>query len=210
MTENKTTIYVVDDNPSVRRALLYLFRSLDYEVEVFSSATAFLKSEFDAHPACIVLDVRMPRMSGIDLQQELKKAGSNLPIVFITAHGDIDMAVQAMKDGAVDFLPKPFDEQDLIESVDRALQYHRDTHESSEELEVFRLRLVRLSPREREVFDRVVQGLLNKEIAWDLGTVEQTIKVHRARVMKKMETETLADLVRMAERLGIRGPDPSE
>ncbi len=210
MAEPRTTIYIVDDNPSVRRALSSMFRSLDHDVEIFPSAIAFLKSDFDAHPACIVLDVRMPSMSGIDLQKELKAAGSDLPIVFITAHGDIDMAVQAMKEGAVDFLPKPFDEQDLIDSVDQALRYHRDTYESSEELDAIRLRLDRLSPREREVFDRVVQGLLNKEIAWELGTVEQTIKVHRSRVMKKMETEILADLVRMAERLGIRGPERSE
>ncbi len=211
VTPECTTIFVVDDNPSVRRALSRLFRSLGHEVEVFASATEFLKASPQAAPACVVLDVRMPRMNGLGLQAELSTLFPDLPIVFITGHGDIDMAVQAMKDGAVDFLPKPFDDQDLIDSVDRALDYHRVRLEEREQRDAMELRVARLSPREHDVFERVVKGMLNKQIGFELGTTEKTVKVHRARVMKKMEAESLADLVRMAERLGIEGPvDPEE
>jgi FixJ family two-component response regulator len=200
------TVFVVDDNPSVRKALSRLFRSLNYSVEVFPSATQFLKVQPDAEPACVVLDVRMPRMSGLDLQKELADAGSDLPIVFITGHGDIDMAVKAIKDGAVDFLPKPVDDQDLIDSVDRALAYHADLREENRGKDLLEERRKRISPREHEVFERVVKGMLNKQIGFELGTTEKTIKVHRGRVMEKMEAESLADLVRMAQRLGIEGP----
>ena len=206
----KSTVYVVDDNPSVLKALSRLFRSMDYETESFASAKQFLQNELDAHPACVVLDVRMPRMSGLDLQRELVEANSDLPIIFITGHGDIDMAVQAMKDGAVDFLPKPFDDQDLLDSVERALKHHLEIREISEKLQEAEERVIRLTPREREVFEHVVKGMLNKQIAYDLGTVEKTIKVHRARVMQKMEAESLADLVRMAGRLGIEGPSQDD
>jgi FixJ family two-component response regulator len=206
----KPTVYVVDDNPSVLKALSRLFRSMDYETESFSSAKLFLQNKPDAHPACVVLDVRMPRMSGLDLQRELGHAQSDLPIIFITGHGDIDMAVQAMKDGAVDFLPKPFDDQDLLDSVERALQHHENIRETNEKLHEAEEYVQRLTPREREVFEHVVKGMLNKQIAYELGTVEKTIKVHRARVMQKMEAESLADLVRMAGRLGIEGPSRAE
>ncbi len=204
------TVYVVDDNPSIRRALSRLFRSLGHKVETFPSATHFLEAVPMAGPACVVLDVRMPRMSGLDLQQELAKVAPDLPIVFITGHGDIDMAVQAMKDGAVDFLPKPFDDQDLIDSVERALEYHRNRVRDREQIEELEKRRALLSPRENEVFERVVKGMLNKQIGFELGNAEKTVKVHRARVMKKMEAESLADLVRMAQRLGIEGPDVLE
>jgi FixJ family two-component response regulator len=208
--ETKPTVFIVDDNPSVRRALSRLFRSLDYEAETFSSAKKFLEDAPDHFPACVVLDVRMPRMSGLDLQHELGELGSDLPIIFITGHGDIDMAVQAMKDGAVDFLPKPFDDQDLLDSVERALQHHREIRTVSDRREEISERMARLTPREREVFERVIKGMLNKQIGFELGTTEKTIKVHRARVMEKMEAESLADLVRMAGRLGIEGPTASE
>ena len=208
--EQKPTVYVVDDNPSVRKALSRLFRSINYEVEAFASAKQFLQATPDGHPACVVLDVRMPRMSGLDLQKELAGLDSDLPIVFITGHGDIDMAVQAMKDGAVDFLPKPFDDQDLLDSVERALQHHWDTRETNLRRQDTEKRMERLTPREREVFERVVKGMLNKQIGYELGTTEKTIKVHRARVMGKMEAESLADLVRMAGRLGIEGPASPE
>ena len=207
VTETQATVYVVDDNPSVRKALARLFRSLGHEVEAFASAKQFLMADPDGYPACVVLDVRMPRMSGLDLQHELADMDSDLPIVFITGHGDIDMAVQAMKDGAVDFLPKPFDDQDLIDSVARALEHHRGARESSLQRQEVEKRLARLTPREREVLEHVVKGRLNKQIAFDLGTAEKTIKVHRGRVMEKMEAESLADLVRMAGRVGIEGPD---
>jgi len=210
MSETKPIIYIVDDNPSVRKALSRLFRSMDYDAETYPSAKQFLEDVPSGNPACVVLDVRMPRMSGLDLQMELANLGSDLPIVFITGHGDIDMAVQAMKDGAVDFLPKPFDDQDLIDSVERALQHHRDLRVSGQARHEVEERLVRLTPRERQVFEHVVKGMLNKQIAFDLGTSEKTIKVHRGRVMQKMEAESLADLVRMAGRVGIEGPSPAE
>jgi len=202
----RPTIYIVDDNASVRKALSRLFRSMDYEAVAYSSAKHFLEDIPSGYPACVVLDVRMPRMSGLDLQLELANLGSDLPIVFITGHGDIDMAVQAMKDGAVDFLPKPFDDQDLIDSVEGALRHHRDIRASGQARRDVRERLERLTPREREVLEHVVKGMLNKQIAYDLGTSEKTIKVHRGRVMHKMEAESLADLVRMANRVGIEGP----
>ncbi len=206
VTELSPTVYVVDDNPSVLKALSRLFRSMDYNTESFSSAKQFLQNDFKAVPACVVLDVRMPRMSGLDLQKELVLLGTDLPIIFITGHGDIDMAVQAMKDGAVDFLPKPFDDQDLLDSVERAIKHHLEVRTISAKRIESEDRVERLTPREREVFERVVKGMLNKQIAFDLGTAEKTIKVHRARVMQKMEAESLADLVRMAGRLGIEGP----
>jgi RNA polymerase sigma factor (sigma-70 family) len=149
-------------------------------------------------------------MSGLDLQAELLEMDSDLPIVFITGHGDIDMAVQAMKDGAVDFMPKPFDDQDLIDSVERALRHHSQARASKSVRREIEDRMARLTPREREVFERVVKGMLNKQIGYELGTTEKTIKVHRARVMEKMEAESLADLVRMAGRLGIEGPLPAD
>lgn len=206
MNENTPVVYVVDDSQSVRNALDRLFRSEGYRTEAFASARQFIEASPDAQPACIVLDVRMPRMSGLDLQRELAARAIDLPIVFITGHGDIDMAVQAMKDGAVDFLPKPFEEQDLLDSVARALERHRQTHESHLRRQEVAERLDRLTPCERAVFERVVKGMLNKQIGFELGTTEKTVKVHRARVMEKMGAESLADLVRMAVRVGIEGP----
>lgn len=199
-------VHIIDDNSSVRRALKRLLASVGIEAQVYSSARQFLDAETADVPSCLVLDVRMPRMSGLELQDRLLEQGRQIPIVFITGHGDINMAVTAMKKGAVDFLPKPFGDQDLIDAIHRALaQHERLRHELSERAEV-EARLQRLTPREREVMELVITGLLNKQVAGELGTSEKTVKVHRARVMEKMEAESLAELVRLAARVDIHGP----
>jgi len=209
MTEATPMVFVVDDSASVRRALSRLLTSVGLRVEAFASAAQFLEHDLPDEPSCVVLDVRMPRMSGLDLQKEMAARGIDIPIVFITGHGDINMAVQAMKDGAVDFLPKPFDDQDLIDSIDRALSGHRLRRDEQAEIAEIQARADRLTPRERQVLELVITGLLNKQVAHELGTSEKTIKVHRGRVMEKMEAESLAELVRLAGRLGIDGPSGS-
>ena len=181
-------------------------KSVGLQVEVFSSARQFLDHELPDVPCCVVLDVRMPRMSGLDLQRELAGRGSDIPIVFITGHGDIDMAVKAMKDGAVDFLPKPFNDQDLVDAINRALDKHQARREQQAGIAEIQARLERLTPRERQVMELVITGSLNKQIAAELGTGEKTIKVHRARVMEKMEAGSVAELVKLAARVGIDGP----
>jgi len=202
-------VHIVDDNASVRRALTRLLDSVGIEAATYSSARQFLEAKLSDVPSCLVLDVRMPRMSGLELQARLLERGRHLPIVFITGHGDINMAVSAMKKGAVDFLPKPFGDQELIDAIHRALaQHERFRHERSEQQEI-ETRLERLTPREREVMEHVITGRLNKQVAGELGTSEKTIKVHRARVMEKMEAESLAELVRMVARVGINGPSPA-
>lgn len=213
MSGQQSLVYVVDDDASVRRALQRLIKSVGLDIQAFASAREFLEFERPDRPSCVVLDVRMPRMSGLDMQKALAEGGATIPIVFITGHGDINMAVQAMKDGAVDFLPKPFHDQDLIDAVKRALDGYQELQAAQVEINAVWERIERLTPRERQVMEMVVTGMLNKQIAFDLGTAEKTIKVHRGRVMEKMEAESLADLVRMAGRVGIEGPDgarPSE
>jgi FixJ family two-component response regulator len=197
-------VFLVDDDPSVRRALARLIKSAGHQVHTFASAREFLGTEAGGEQAaCLVLDVRMPGLTGIDLQRQLQILNRNVPIVFITGHGDIPMSVQAMKAGAVDFLPKPVRDTDLLRAIKQALT--RAVHDRTErnELEDIQRRVEKLTPREREVMALVVSGLLNKQIAFELGTVEKTIKVHRARVMEKMQAESLADLVRLAEKAGI-------
>ncbi len=204
MNDLSLTVFLVDDDASIRRALARVIKSGAYQVQTFASAREFLDSGLQSHgPACLVLDVRMPGRSGLDLQRELQTRTLVLPIIFITGHGDIPMSVKAMKAGAVDFLPKPVHDADLLRAVEQAL--HRATRERAErdELEDIQGRVQTLTPREREVMALVVRGLLNKQIAFELGTVEKTIKVHRARVMDKREVGSLAELVRMAERAGI-------
>jgi FixJ family two-component response regulator len=197
-------VFVVDDDTSVRKALTRLIKSAGYQVETFASAREFLESEWHSGaPACLVLDVRMPGLSGIDLQRELQTAGAILPIVFITGHGDIPMGVKAMKDGAVDFLAKPVKDKELLGAIERALARAVRDYTEREEMEEIQSRINSLTRREREVMALIVRGLLNKQVAFELGTVEKTIKVHRARVMEKMQVESLADLVRVAERVGI-------
>jgi FixJ family two-component response regulator len=200
----QATVFLVDDDTSVRRALARLIRSAGHQVQTFGSAREFLEKNSDrTNSACLVLDVRMPGLSGIDLQGKLQAANAPLPIIFVTGHGDIPMSVKAIKDGAVDFLPKPVQAPELLRAIEQALARSARERTERAEREEIRRRLETLTPREYEVMARVVRGMLNKQIAFELGTVEKTIKVHRARVMEKMQAESLADLVRITERLGI-------
>jgi FixJ family two-component response regulator len=200
------TVFVIDDDPSVRRALERQLRTAGFRVETFESAQAYVAQAPKAATACIVTDVRMPGMSGLDLQESLAQAGRTLPMVFITGHGDIPMSVRAMKGGAVNFLPKPFSERDILTAVAEALERSRAAGRAREETERLRVRHETLTPREREVLELVAAGLLNKVIADRLGVAESTIKVHRGRVMEKMGAASVADLVRMSERLGLAPP----
>jgi FixJ family two-component response regulator len=197
------TVFLVDDDASVRKALTRLLRSAGYDVKAFASAREFLDNAQDEGPACLVLDIRMPGLSGIDLQRELQTANAILPIIFITGHGDIPTSVKAMKAGAVDFLPKPVKDHDLLTGIEQALARSARERAERADLEDIQSRIDSLTPRERQVLEHVVAGQLNKEVAYDLGTVEKTIKVHRARVMDKMGVKSLAELVRLAERAGI-------
>ena len=198
-------VFLVDDDPSVRRALARLIKSAGHQVQTFASAQEFLGTRAGGEKAaCLVLDVRMPGITGIELQRQLQALNRNVPIVFMTGHGNIPMSVQAMKAGAVDFLPKPVKDTDLLRAIEQALARAVRDRAERNELEDVRERVERLTPREREVMVLVVSGLLNKQIAFELGTVEKTIKVHRARVMEKMQVDSLAHLVRLAEKIGIR------
>jgi FixJ family two-component response regulator len=203
------TVFLVDDEASVRRALARLIKSAGYQVQTFASAREFLDaSPCAAGPACLVLDVRMPGLSGMDLQRQLETTNLILPVIFVTGYGDIPTTVKAMKAGAVDFLPKPVRDTDLLRAVEQALARARREGAERKELEDIRRRIDTLTAREREVMHLVVKGWLNKQIAFELGTVEKTIKVHRARVMEKMQVQSLAELVRVAEK--ISPPPKSE
>ena len=197
------TVYVVDDDPSMRRALERMFRTLGYGVETFDSAAAFLAHDNEAPPCCAVLDVRMPMTDGLELQAQLRDAGKALPVVFITGYGDIPTSVRAMKTGAIDFIEKPFSDEDLLRAVRAALDASGGTMLAGNLRAALEAKAKSLSPREREVFVLVAQGLPNKAIGAQLGAAEKTIKVHRGRVMGKMAANSLAELVRMAERLGL-------
>ena len=199
------TVYLVDDDNSVRKALARLIRAAGYEIKTFASAHEFIASTPATHGVgCLVLDVRMPGLNGLELQNAMRAANMPIPIIFITGHGDIPMSVRAMKAGAVDFLPKPVQSKVLLGAIDQALA--RAALESKDLAETKQLQACfdSLTPREQEVMALVVTGLLNKQIAHELGTVEKTVKVHRARVMVKMQAASVADLVRFAEKLGIR------
>jgi len=206
MNETDPIIFVVDDDASVRKALQRLLVSAGLSVEAFASAQEFLAHPRQDGPSCLVLDVRLPGPSGLDLQAQLAAANLRLPIIFITGHGDVPMSVRAMKAGAIDFLPKPFNDQDLLNAIQLALERDRKAKQQQAELAEIQQRVDTLTPREREVFALVVTGLLNKQIAAELGASEKTIKVHRARVMEKMHADSLADLVRLAEKVGITAP----
>jgi FixJ family two-component response regulator len=206
MTEVSPVVFVVDDDLSVRRSTERLIRSIGLEVQTFTSAREFLKNPRPERPACLVLDVRMPGLSGMDLQRELTQSGIHIPIIFITAHGDIPMSVRAMKAGATEFLTKPFRSRNLLEAIRAAIDRDRKALKDRSEIEELRQRYERLTPREREVLPLVAAGLLNKQVAGKLATTERTIKFHRAHIMKKACAESVADLVRMVEKLGIERP----
>jgi len=204
MNDSRPIVFVVDDDPAVSVSMKRLIRSLGLEVQTFSSAQDFLRTKRPDAPGCLVLDVRLPDLSGLDLQQELAKANVDLPIVFVTGHADIPMSVRAMKAGAVEFLTKPFREQDLLEAIQHAIGQHRTSRQQRAEISELQQRQDLLTPREREVFPLVASGLLNKQIAHQLGASEKTIKIHRSQLMRKMKANSLADLVRMSERLTFR------
>jgi len=203
MAKTPDTVFVIDDDAAVREALQSLLRSVGLRATTFASAREFLTSRRPDAPACLVLDVRLPGLSGLDLQRELAAAAIDLPIIFITGHGDIPMTVQAMKAGAVEFLTKPFRDQDLLDAIAQALERDRAARAQRAGVAELHERYAELTPREREVMGLVVSGLLNKQIAAELGISEITIKVHRGQVMQKMGAESVADLVRMADKLGV-------
>jgi len=200
---SEATVYIVDDDAGIGRALCRLVRAIGLDAVAFSSAQAFLDHPRSTGPACLVLDVRMPGLGGLDLQARLDEARHTLPIVFVTGHGSVPTSVRAMKGGAVDFLQKPFNEDELIAAVQRALTLSRQAHSVATARAEIDRRVRTLTPREREVMALVVKGLLNKQIAGELGAAEKTVKVHRGRVMHKMQADSVADLVHMAERIGL-------
>jgi FixJ family two-component response regulator len=206
--ETDTIVFVIDDDPSMRKALTNLFRSVGLRAEVFGSAREWLESKLPEVASCLVLDIRLPGPSGLDFQAELAKANIQIPIIFMTGHGDIPMTVKAMKAGAVDFLTKPFRDQDMLDAV--AVAIERDRTRRKEEKIVAELRAVfeTLTTRERDVLALVASGLMNKQIAAEIGLAEITVKIHRGHLMRKMGARSLADLVRMAEMLGIRRAKP--
>jgi len=209
----QSIVFVVDDDPSVRESIERLLGTIDLSVQVFGTAREFLNSDRPEIPACLVLDVRLPGISGLDFQRELSKANIRIPIIFITAHGDVPMSVKAMKAGAVEFLIKPFHDQDLLDAVQMALERDRLRRLRDSEIADLQRRLRTLTPREREVLPLVISGLLNKQIAAEMNASEATVKVHRSQLMRKLEAKSVPDLVRMAEKLEIRTatpkPDPS-
>jgi FixJ family two-component response regulator len=203
--EESPTVVVVDDDPSIRTALNDLFQSVGLQVRVFESAREFLANQRPDGPCCLVLDVRLPGKSGLDFQRELNDENVHLPIIFLTGHGDIPMSVRAMKAGAVEFLTKPFREQDLLDAVQVALDRDRATREDAKLLAALQRRFASLTPREQAVMGLIVAGRRNKQIAGEIGTSEVTVKVHRSNLMRKMEALSLADLIVMASKLGLAG-----
>jgi FixJ family two-component response regulator len=203
MIDQGPIVYVVDDDSAVRNAVDSLIRSVGLKVRTFASADEFFRTKISSAPGCIILDVRMPGMSGVDLQKELLRLENEMPIIFITGHGDIPMAVRVMKAGAVEFLTKPFRDQDLLDAIQQAIARDDNRRKELRDVAGLRGRLESLTRREREVMQLVVRGLLNKQIAAELGTSETTIKIHRGQVMHKMQADSVPELVRMAGKLGL-------
>lgn len=203
--EAAPVVFVVDDDEELRLALDNLFRSVGLQARLFGSAAEFLKAGPADAPGCLVLDIRLPGMSGLEFQAQLGRTGNELPIVFMTGHGDVPMSVRAMKAGAVDFLTKPFRDQDMLDAVAAAIETDRQRRAAAEAGRDVRARFESLSPREREVMTLVTRGLMNKQVAGELGLSEITVKLYRAQAMRKMSADTLADLVRMAEQLALHG-----
>jgi len=201
-------VFVIDDDSAIRKALASLIRSVGLHVELFASAQEFLQAKRPRAPSCLILDVRLPGISGLDFQSALADANDPIPLIFITGHGDIQMSVRAMKAGAVEFLSKPFRDQDLLDAIHLALERDAARRNQEKEIAKMRERFEWLTPREREVLPLVVSGLLNKQIAAEIGTSETTVKVHRSQLMRKMGADSLPELVRMAEKLGISGTAP--
>ena len=197
------TVLIVEDDESVRHALSNLFASVGLDVELFGSASEMLQGKFPATASCLVLDVRLPGLSGLDFQTELARANINIPIIFMSGHGDIPMTVRAMKGGAVDFLTKPFRDQDMLDAVGAAIERDRKRRETESTMSDLQTRFETLTPREREIFAFVSSGLMNKQIAAELGLAEITVKIHRGHITRKMGAKSLAELVRQAEALGI-------
>jgi RNA polymerase sigma factor (sigma-70 family) len=199
----RSTVFVVDDDASVRRSIKRLLGSVGLHVEALGSAKEFKSAEHPNVPSCLILDVRLPGISGLELQRELIEEQLQIPIIFITSYGDIPMSVRAMKAGAVEFLPKPFRDQELLDAVQLALERDRTRRQRQAEIDLLRKRLESLTPREREILPLVISGLLNKQIAATIGATEGTVKVHRSQLIRKMKAHSVAELVRMAEKMGI-------
>ena len=204
----ESIVFVIDDDASMRRALTNLFQSVGLKVEVFGSAQEMLHGKLPDVASCLVLDIRLPGLSGLDFQTELARANIHIPIIFMTGHGDIPMTVRAMKGGAVDFLAKPFRDQDMLDAVVTAIERDRKRREADKIVGQLQALFDTLTPREREVLPLVSSGLMNKQVAAELGLAEITVKLHRGHIMRKMEAKSLADLVRKAEMLGIRRTKP--
>jgi FixJ family two-component response regulator len=203
-------IYVVDDDASVREALRNLFRSVGLRVEVFGSGSEFLQSRLPDVPGCLILDIRLPRLSGLDFQVELARAGIHIPVIFMTGHGDIPMTVRAMKAGAVDFLTKPFRDQDMLDAVTAAIERDRTSRNEARIVADLHAHFATLTAREREIMALVTSGLMNKQIAAKVGIAEITVKIHRGQIMRKMAAKSLADLVKMAQTLDMRRATPPQ
>lgn len=203
MTSFDATVFIVDDDPLIRDALKQLIKSVGLGAQTFSSAQEFLEQDLPEIPSCLILDIRMPRLSGFDLQDELAKRGLTIPIIFVTGHGSVPLSVRAMKGGAVDFIQKPFEDQELLDAIHHAIEKDRQTSMKQAEIREIERRVESLTPRENEVLVLVAAGMLNKQIAYDLGMSENTVKTHRARIMRKMKVESLAELVRLTEKAGI-------